>query len=119
MVVVIDHRVAHIYHDRGSSVPEDEVNVKPYDPFGFHHHLIHRKEAHYEGERVPEESSFYEEIVQDLVHAEAIILIGHGTGTSDAAGFLRQYIKSSSSRTVSADYCRRDCGSFCVDGAGD
>jgi hypothetical protein len=94
MVVVIDHRLARIYHDRGGSVPEDEVNVKPYDPFGFHHHLIHRKEAHYKGERVPEETSFYEEIVQDLVHAEAIILIGHGTGTSNAAGVLNEYLKT-------------------------
>jgi len=94
MVVVIDHSVARIYHDSGGSVPQDEVSVKPYDPFGFQRHLIHRKEAHYKGERVPEESSFYEEIVQDLVHAEAIILIGHGTGTSNAADFLSAYLKS-------------------------
>lgn len=94
MVVVIDHRAAHIYHDRGGSVPQDEVNVRPYDPFGFHHHLIHRKEAHYKGERVPEETSFYEEIVQDLVHAQAIILIGHGTGTSNAGSVLNEYVKT-------------------------
>ena len=94
MVVVIDHSVARIYHDPGGSVPQDEVNVKPYDPFGFQRHLIHRKEAHYKGERVPEESSFYEEIVQDLVHAEAIILIGHGTGTSNAASVLNEYVKA-------------------------
>jgi hypothetical protein len=94
MVVVIDHRAAHIYHDRGASVPEDEVSVKPYDPFGFHHHLIHRKEAHDKGERVPEETSFYEEIAKDLVHAEAIILIGHATGKSSAVDFLSEYLKS-------------------------
>jgi hypothetical protein len=94
MVVVIDHSVARIYHDRGGSVPQDEVNVKPHDPFGFQRHLIHRKEAHYAGERVPEESSFYEEIVQDLVHAEAIIVIGHGTGTSNAASVLNEYLKT-------------------------
>jgi hypothetical protein len=94
MVVVIDHSVARIYHDPGGNVPQDEVNLKPYDPFGFQRHLIHRKEAHYKGERVPEEHSFYEEIVQDLVHAEAIILIGHGTGTSNAADFLSEYVKA-------------------------
>jgi hypothetical protein len=94
MVVVIDHHLARVYHDQGGSVPEDEVNVKPYDPFGFHHHLIHRKEAHYKGERVPEENSFYEEIVKDLVHAEAIVLIGHATGTSNAAVFLNEYLKT-------------------------
>jgi hypothetical protein len=94
MVVVIDHHVAHIYHDLGGSRPEDELTVKPYDPFGFQHHLIHRKEAHYKGDHVPEEDSYYEEIATDLVHAEAIILIGHATGKSSAMEFLSEYLKS-------------------------
>jgi hypothetical protein len=94
MVVVIDHHVAHIYHDLGGSRPQGEVTVKPYDPFGFQHHLIHRKEAHYKGDRVPEEDSYYQEIAMDLVRAEAIILIGHGTGKSSAVGFLIGYLKA-------------------------
>jgi hypothetical protein len=94
MVVVIDHHAAHIYHDTGGSRPEDEATVKPYDPFGFQHHLIHRKEAHYKGERVPEEDSYYEEIAQDLAHAASIVLIGHATGTSNAAVFLSEYLKA-------------------------
>jgi tryptophan 2,3-dioxygenase len=94
VVVVIDHHAAHLYRDVGDSRPEDKTTVKPYDPFGFHHHLIHRKEAHYQGERVPEESSFYEEIAKDLEHAEEIILVGHGTGKSSAANFLSEYLKT-------------------------
>jgi hypothetical protein len=94
MVVVIDHHAAHIYHDLGGSKPQDEVTVKPYDPFGFQHHLIHRKEAHYKGDHVPEEDSWYEEIAADLVRAKAIILIGHATGKSSAAGFLSEYLKT-------------------------
>jgi len=94
MVVVIDHHAAHVYHDRGVNLPEDEVSVKPYDPHGFHHHLVHRKEAHYQGERVPEEDSWYEAIAQDLVPAEEIVLMGHATGTSSAAAFLGDYLKS-------------------------
>ena len=94
MVVVIDHHVAHIYHDLGDSRSQGEVTVKPYDPFGFQHHLIHRKEAHYKGERVPEEDSYYEEIAMDLVHAGAIILVGHGTGKSSAVGYLAEYLKA-------------------------
>jgi hypothetical protein len=94
MVVVIDHHAAHIYHDTGGSRPEDEATVKPYDPFGFQHHLIHRKEAHYKGERVPEEDSYYEEIAQDLAHAASIVLIGHATGKSNAAVFLSEYLKA-------------------------
>ena len=94
MVVVIDHHVAHVYHDLGDSRPQGEVTVKPYDPFGFHHHLIHRKEAHYKGERAPEEDSYYEEIAMDLVRAEEIILVGHGAGKSSAAEFLMEYLKA-------------------------
>jgi hypothetical protein len=94
MIVVIDHHAAHVYQDFGGSRPADERNVRPYDPFHFHHHLIHRKEAHYRGERVPEEDSFYEEIAKDITPANEIVLIGHATGKSNAADFLKEYLKT-------------------------
>jgi hypothetical protein len=94
MIVVIDHHGAHVYHDTGDHQREGEVAVKPHDPFGFHHHLVHRKEAHYQGEHVPEEDSYYEEIAKDLVHAETIVLVGHGTGKSSAMIFLSEYLKT-------------------------
>jgi hypothetical protein len=94
MIVVIDHAAAHVYHDFGGSRPADEHKVQPYDPYHFHHHLIHRKEAHYRGERVPEEDSFYEEIAKDITPANEIVLIGHATGKSNAAEFLKEYLKT-------------------------
>ncbi len=94
MIVVIDHHAAHVYKDFGGSRPADERKVEPYDPFNYHHHLIHRREAHYPGERVPEEHSFYEEIAKDITPANEIVLIGHATGTSNAADFLNEYLKA-------------------------
>ena len=94
MIVVMDHHGAHSYKDFGGSRPADEHKVRPYDPFHFHHHLIHRKEAHYRGERVPEEDSFYEEIAKDITPANEIVLIGHATGKSNAADFLKEYLKT-------------------------
>ena len=94
MIVVIDHHAAHVYQDFGGSRPVGEHKVQPYDPFNFHHHLIHRKEAHYRGERVPEEDSFYEEIAQDITGANEIVLIGHATGKSNAAHFLKEYLST-------------------------
>jgi hypothetical protein len=94
IIVVIDHHAAQVYQDFGGTRPVDEHNVRPYDPFNFHHHLIHRKEAHYRGERVPEEDSFYEEIAKDLTPANEIVLIGHATGKSNAADFLKEYLKT-------------------------
>lgn len=71
----------------------DEKTVRPYDPFHFHHHLIHRKEAHYRGQRVPEENEFYEEVARHLVQAHEIVLIGHATGTSNSVNYLSEYLK--------------------------
>lgn len=94
MIVVIDHHAAHVYQDLGGSRPAEEQTVRPYDPFHFHHHLIHRREAHYRGERVPEEDSFYEEVAKDITSADEIVLIGHAAGNSNAADFLKEYLKS-------------------------
>jgi hypothetical protein len=93
MVVVIDHHAAHIFRDLGESRPQSAVTITPYDPYHFHRHLVHRKEAHYEGERVPEETSFYEEVAGALVPAHEIVLIGHAAGKSNAAQVLEQYLK--------------------------
>ena len=93
MVVVIDHHAAHIFRDLGESRPQDAVTITPYDPHHFHRHLVHRKEAHYEGDRVPEETSFYEDVAAALVSANEIVLIGHGTGKSNAVHFLQEYLK--------------------------
>jgi hypothetical protein len=93
-IVVIDHHAAHVYQDLGGSRPADEHRVRPCDPFHFHHHLIHRKEAQYQGERVPQEQSFYEEVAKDLTSASEIVLIGHAIGKSNAADFLKEYLKT-------------------------
>ncbi len=93
MVVVIDHHAAHIYQDRGGSRPEDEIRIEPYDPHHFHHHLVHRKEAHYQGDRVPEDMSFYGEVAAALLPADEIVLIGHGIGKSSAVNVLAEYLK--------------------------
>jgi hypothetical protein len=93
IVVVIDHHGAHIYRDLNAKLPVLEGTVHPDDPFGFHHHLIHRKEAHYQGERVPEKKSFYEEVSKYLLPADEIVLIGHGTGKSSAVEHLAAYLE--------------------------
>jgi hypothetical protein len=93
MVVVIDHHGAHIFHDLGGSQSGNEAAIEPYDPHRFHHHLVHRKEAHYQGDRVPEEASFYEEVVKQLIPATEIALIGHGTGKSSAVDALVAYLR--------------------------
>ena len=102
MIVVIDHHAAHVFHDVGASRPKDEVTIEPYDPHHYHHHVVHRHEAHYRGDRVPEETAFYEEVTQALIPAKEIVLIGHGTGKSSAVEALVEYLKKHR-----ADVCAR------------
>jgi hypothetical protein len=92
MVVVIDHHAAHIFHASGGNGLREEARIEPYDPAHFHHHLVHRKEAHYRGDRVPEETSYYEEVAVALVPASEILLIGSGTGKSSALAALVEYL---------------------------
>jgi hypothetical protein len=89
-VVVIDHHSARLFTN---GVPAG-AEIKPYDPHHFHHHLIHRKEAHYQGDRVPEETSFYVEIAEALVAAQDIVLVGHGVGKSSAVDALLTHLKA-------------------------
>jgi hypothetical protein len=93
MVVVIDHHSAHVYRDLGESRPKEELTIEPNDPHHFHHHLVHRKEAHFQGDRVPEETSFYEEVAAALKPASEIVLIGSGTGKSSAVAVLAEYLQ--------------------------
>ena len=93
MIVVIDHHAAHVFRDLGENRPKEEVSIEPYDPHHFHHHLVHRKQAHYQGDRVPEETSFYEEVAKALAAANEIVLIGSGTGKSSAVAVLAEYLQ--------------------------
>lgn len=105
MIVIIDHHTAEIFRDLDPKTPQEAVSITPYDPHDFHHHLIHRKEAHYEGDRVPEQTSFYDEIAAALATATEIVLIGNATGKSSAVSVLQHYLnehRSDISRRVKA-----------------
>jgi hypothetical protein len=94
MIVVIDHHAARIFQDHDASRPQPQGSVEPYDPYGLHHHLVHRKHPHFQGDRVPEDPGFYEEVGKRLVAAREIVLIGHGTGKSSAVDALVQYLQT-------------------------
>lgn len=92
-IVVIDHHAARFYQTTETSRPEAQGKTAPRDPHGFHRHLIHRKQANYQGDRVPEDDAFYKAVADRLKDASAIVIVGHGTGKSDAAAYLLDYLK--------------------------
>lgn len=94
LVVVIDHHEAKIYHIDGSADDASKQEIKPYDPHHFLHHLAHKDQDREPGQRAPEDPSFYKQITQALAAGGRIVVIGHGTGKSNAAHHLTEYLRS-------------------------
>jgi hypothetical protein len=93
LLAVVDHHEARIYHiDVASDDPALHV-IKPYDPHHFLHHLAHKDQVREKGQRAPEEASYYEQIAQALATGGRIVLVGHGTGRSNAAHHLTEYLR--------------------------
>ena len=85
LLVVIDHREARIYSaELHGSVPQ---RIMPYDPFGFGRDLRYNQDDS-NGQRKPEQKSFYEAVAKTLHGAEQILMFGVGTGASSAMEHL-------------------------------
>jgi hypothetical protein len=94
LMVVMDHHGAKIYHiGRGSGEPASHA-ITPYDPHHFLHHLTHKDQLREEGQRAPEDSSFYNRISKVLASAGRILIVGHGKGKSNAAHHLVEYLRT-------------------------
>jgi hypothetical protein len=99
MVVAVDHHQARLFTVEGTS--ETTRTLRPYDPHHFLHHLSHRQERELRGQREPEESSYYSAIAAALAPARRIVVLGHGTGHSNAAAHLEEVLRSKYPETFS------------------
>lgn len=107
LLVVIDHREARIYSaELHGSVPQ---RITPYDPFGFGRDL-HYNQDDSNGQRKPEQKSFYEAVAKTLGGAKQILLFGTGTGSSSAMEELLRELKKRH-----AGLAERVIGSIAVD----
>src|ERR1700683_4658881 len=90
LLVVIDHREARIYRtELHGTVPE---RITPYDPFGFGRDLRYNQDDS-NGQRKPEQKSFYEAVAKTLQGAQQILMFGTGTGASSAMEHLLAELK--------------------------
>ena len=94
LLVVVDHHEAKIYDLARTADHAGGRTIKPYDPHHFLHHLTHKDQLAARGQRAPEDIKFYQAIATGLTKAASITLVGHGTGKSNAAHHLRDYLRS-------------------------
>ncbi len=94
LMVVMDHHGAKIYRiDRAAGDPSKQ-EIRPYDPHHFLHHLTHRGQSREQGQRAPEEADFYKQISDAVAAGGRIVVVGHGTGKSNAAQHLSEYLRT-------------------------
>jgi hypothetical protein len=107
LLVVIDHREARIYStELHGSVPQ---KIRPYDPFSFGRDL-HYNQDDSNGQRKPEQKSFYQAVAKTLQGAEQILMFGAGKGASSAMEQLLINLKQDHH-----DVAKRVIGSIAVD----
>lgn len=99
LVVAVDHHGASIYRIDTSSSDPSKLEMKPYDPHHFLHHLTHKDQSRERGQRAPEDADFYKQIADALAAAGRIVVVGHGTGKSNAAQHLTEYLRSHAPET--------------------
>jgi len=99
LMVVVDHHEAKIYHIATDAHDATRKQIKPYDPHHFLHHLAHKDQDREPGQRAPEDATFHVRIAEALAGAGAIVVVGHGTGHSNAAHHLLEYLQKHAPET--------------------
>ena len=94
LLVAVDHHGASIYRIDAASADAARLEIRPYDPHHFLHHLTHKDQSREQGQRAPEEPAFYERIAEAVATAGRIVIVGHGTGKSNAASHLMEYLRT-------------------------
>src|ERR1700728_167667 len=94
LMVVVDHHGAKIYRISTGSRDASEQQITPYDPHHFLHHLTHKEQSREQGQRAPEEADFYRRIGDAVAAGGRIVVVGHGTGKSNAATHLTEYLRA-------------------------
>jgi hypothetical protein len=94
LMVVVDHHGAKIYRIDVASADASKREIRPYDPHHFLHHLTHKDQSREQGQRAPEDPDFYKKIADAVAAGGRIVVVGHGTGKSNAAEHLTQYLRT-------------------------
>jgi hypothetical protein len=94
LMVVVDHHGAKIFRIDPVSGDTSKRQITPYDPHHFLHHLVHKEQSREQGQRAPEDPGFYKQIGDALSGGGRILVVGHGTGTSNTAQHLIEYLRT-------------------------
>lgn len=91
LVLVLDHHATDVFRLEGEEV--EHAVLRPHGIWGGEQNLTHRHDRDLAGQRAPRDSEYLGRISAAMADADAVLLLGHGTGQSDLRQVLLQYLE--------------------------
>jgi hypothetical protein len=94
LLIVVDQEGAKIFHIDVTAEDALAHVIRPADPHHFLHHAAHENSARDRGHRSPDETAYYAAIATAVPSDGQIVVVGHGTGKSNVAHTLTDYLET-------------------------
>jgi hypothetical protein len=90
-VIHLDHHRTDVYSLVGEEV--EHAELKPHGVWGSGETLSHRHDRDIAGQKAPRDYDYLTRIMQAMECADAVLLLGHGTGESDMRQLLLAHVR--------------------------
>lgn len=90
LVLHLTHTRTDVFRLEGDDA--EHAVLRPYGLWGSGENLTHRHDRDIAGQRAPIDNDYLARITEAMVDADAVLLLGHGTGESDMRQVLLTYL---------------------------
>lgn len=91
LVIHLDHHHTDVFRLDGDTV--EHAELKPHGVWGSGENLSHRHDRDMAGQKAPRDYDYLSRIMEAMDWAEAVLLLGHGTGESDMRQQLLAHVR--------------------------
>lgn len=92
LVLHLNHHQTDVYRLEGDDV--EHAVLRPHGVWGTGQNLTHRHDRDVAGQRAPIDADYLASITAAMADADAVLLLGHGTGESDMRQVLLHHLQS-------------------------
>jgi hypothetical protein len=92
LVLHLDHHATRAFLLEGDTV--ERAVLHPHGVWGSGENLTHRHDRDAAGQRAPRDSDYLRRITDAIAQADAVLLLGHGTGESDMRQLLLHHLET-------------------------
>lgn len=92
LVLLLNHRHTDVYRLEGDAV--EHAVLHPHGIWGSEQNLTHRHDRDQAGQKAPLDNDYLARITAAMADADAVLLLGHGQGSSDLRQVLLRYLEN-------------------------